>query len=39
LRQVADALVAGMKSKGTAGQIRSFNWQCRSAVMTPALLK
>jgi hypothetical protein len=38
MKQVADALVAGMKSKGVAGQLRSFNWQCRSAVMTPALL-
>ena len=35
----ADQLIAGLKSKGVAGQIRSFNWQCRSAVMTPALLK
>ncbi|MDX2093523.1 MAG: hypothetical protein SFX73_37105 [Kofleriaceae bacterium] len=38
MKQVADALVAGMKANGEAGQVRSFNWQCRSAVMTPALL-
>jgi hypothetical protein len=39
LRQAADELVAGMKTKGTAPHPRSFNWQCRSAVMTPALLQ
>ncbi|HVK88558.1 MAG TPA: hypothetical protein VM513_30780 [Kofleriaceae bacterium] len=39
MKQAADELVAGMKSTGEAGQVRSFNWQCRSAVMTPALLK
>lgn len=38
LRSVADALVAGTREQGEAGQLRSFNWQCRSAVMTPALL-
>ena len=39
LRTAADQLVAGTKSKGYTGQLRSFNWQCRSAVATPAFLK
>jgi hypothetical protein len=39
MKKVADELIAGMKSDGEAGQVRSFNWQCRSAVMTPALLQ
>jgi hypothetical protein len=38
LRQAADALVTGLEANGEVGQVRSFNWQCRSAVMTPALL-
>jgi hypothetical protein len=38
LRAAADALVAGLRTHGEIGQLRSFNWQCRSAVMTPALL-
>jgi len=38
LRTAADALIAGMRTHGEVGQVRSFNWQCRSAVMTPALL-
>jgi hypothetical protein len=38
LRTAADALVAGLRTHGEVGQVRSFNWQCRSAVMTPALL-
>jgi hypothetical protein len=32
LRAIADELVAGLGSNGEAGQLRSFNWQCRSAV-------
>jgi len=39
LRQAADALVAGFDTKGEAGQLRSFNWQCRSGVMTPFYLQ
>lgn len=39
LKTKADALVAAFRSKGEVGQVRSFNWQCRSAVMTPAFLK
>lgn len=32
LRDAADALVARLASDGTAPHVRSFNWQCRSAV-------
>jgi len=39
LKQAADQLIAGLAAHGVVGQTRSFNWQCRSAVMTPALLK
>jgi hypothetical protein len=39
LKQAADQLIAGLAAHGEVGQTRSFNWQCRSAVMTPALLK
>lgn len=39
LRQAADALVTGMSTKGEAGQLRSFNWQCRSGVMAPFYLQ
>ncbi|MDQ3365285.1 MAG: hypothetical protein M3680_07650 [Myxococcota bacterium] len=39
LKDAADQLVAGLRSRGEVGQVRSFNWQCRSAVMAPALLQ
>ncbi len=39
LEQKAAALVAGLKAHGEVGQVRSFNWQCRSAVMAPYFLK
>jgi hypothetical protein len=39
LRRAADELVAGLKTRGEAGQLRSFNWQCRSAVATPFFLR
>ncbi|HUS27986.1 MAG TPA: hypothetical protein VMZ53_05740 [Kofleriaceae bacterium] len=39
LKTAADQLVAGLESDGVVGQVRSFNWQCRSAIATPALLK
>ncbi len=39
LKQAADELIQGLTEHGVIGQTRSFNWQCRSAVMTPALLK
>ena len=32
LRTAADALVTGFGSDGEVGHVRSFNWQCRSAV-------
>jgi hypothetical protein len=39
LKTKADALLAGMIAHGEVGQVRSFNWQCRSAVMAPYFLK
>jgi hypothetical protein len=39
LKATADALVSGTASFGEAGQMRSFNWQCRSAVATPYFLR
>jgi hypothetical protein len=38
LRNAADDLVATFAGEGVVGQIRSFNWQCRSAVATPWFL-
>jgi hypothetical protein len=38
LLDAANILVEKFSSEGEVGQLRSFNWQCRSAVMTPALL-
>lgn len=35
LRSAADQLLARMASDGSAPHLRSFNWQCRSAVMGP----
>jgi hypothetical protein len=39
LRRAADELVAGLRARGEAGQLRSFNWQCRSAVSAPFFLR
>lgn len=39
LDQAARRLAAGFDNLGEVGQVRSFNWQCRSAVSTPALLR
>jgi hypothetical protein len=39
LRKAADELVAGFSTNGTAPHMRSFNWQCRSAVATPWYLR
>jgi hypothetical protein len=39
LKAKAEAVMAGMRSDGEAFQVRSFNWQCRSAIMTPTYLK
>ncbi len=39
LRTAADELVTGLRERGEAGQVRSFNWQCRAAVQAPAYLR
>jgi hypothetical protein len=39
LKTAATELLAGTKSKGTAPHMRSYNWQCRSAVATPYYLQ
>jgi hypothetical protein len=39
LKQAADELVRGFGEHGRAGHMRSFNWQCRSAVATPWYLQ
>ena len=35
LEQGLDELLQGFSDHGIAGQLRSFNWQCRAGVMTP----
>jgi hypothetical protein len=39
LKTAAEQVLGGMRSDGEAGQVRSFNWQCRSGIMTPTYLK
>ena len=39
MREVAEAFVDGLALHGEASQIRSFNWQCRSAPLTPFYLE
>ena len=39
LRTAADTLVARMGSEGEVPHVRSFNWQCRSAVAGPWFLR
>jgi hypothetical protein len=39
LKNEALELVQGFANYGEVGQLRSFNWQCRSAVATPFFLK
>jgi len=39
LRGEALELVNGLRTRGEVGHLRSFNWQCRSAVMTPYYLR
>ena len=39
LRTAATSLVDGLATLGVAGQLRSFNWQCRSAPMAPYYLR
>lgn len=39
LESVAKDLVAGFGANGEVGQLRSFNWQCRTSVVTPFYLR
>ncbi|HEU0030104.1 MAG TPA: DNRLRE domain-containing protein [Kofleriaceae bacterium] len=39
LKTAAMAMLAGLKSYGESPHMRSFNWQCRSAVAAPYFLK
>ncbi len=39
LRSSADTLVSKLASDGVIGHVRSFNWQCRSAIATPWFLQ
>ena len=39
LRAVAMELVDGLRARGRAPHVRSFNWQCRSAVAAPYFLR
>lgn len=39
LRHAADELIDGFAARGEAPHMRSFNWQCRSAVATPYYLR
>ena len=38
LRAAADGLVERLRSDGTVPHVRSFNWQCRSAIAAPWFL-
>jgi len=38
LKGVVEGLVANLAKRGRAPHLRSFNWQCRSAVATPAYM-
>lgn len=38
LLAAAKGLVSGLATSGSSPHVRSFNWQCRSAVMTPYYL-
>ena len=39
LKTTATELLASLRARGTSPHMRSFNWQCRSAVATPYYLK
>ena len=39
LREAALSLVDGLDTQGTAPHIRSYNWQCRSAIAAPYYLQ
>jgi hypothetical protein len=38
LRTAALSLTDGFRTVGEVGQLRSFNWQCRSGALTPYYL-
>jgi hypothetical protein len=39
LKTAADALLASLKANGSSPHMRSFNWQCRSAIAAPWYLR
>jgi hypothetical protein len=39
LKSAADSMISGLRAYGSAPHLRSFNWQCRSAVGAPAFLR
>lgn len=39
LRDAADARVERLATDGTVPHVRSFNWQCRSAIAAPWFLQ
>jgi hypothetical protein len=39
LRTAVNELLAGLRTRGTSPHMRSFNWQCRSAMATPYYLR
>jgi hypothetical protein len=39
LRAAADALAEGFRARGEVGQLRSYNWQCRSGPLAPGYLR
>jgi len=39
LKTVADELIASLRARGTSPHMRSFNWQCRSAMAAPYYLR
>jgi hypothetical protein len=39
LEAATTSLINGLRTRGVAGHVRSFNWQCRSAVMAPAFVQ
>ena len=38
LRTAVDGLIAGLANQGAMPHVRSYNWQCRSAVAAPYYL-
>jgi hypothetical protein len=39
LKTAANAMLAGLKTRGSSPHMRSFNWQCRAAIAAPYYLK